>query len=118
MAVSPNSATPLSEKITNGIRLPRRFLLRYLSYFFQSTWQATFPKDMHRTEAARHRSALNRPGSAVDSVRRGLACLGPKEGQLVRIVLNLLVYTHSGRVAAGQAVVQQNGPAAGGGRLK
>ena len=39
--------------------------------------------------------------------------LGPQEGELVGIVLNLLLHAHAGGVAAPQAVVQQDGPAAG-----
>ena len=40
------------------------------------------------------------------------AGLGPQEGELVGVVLNLLVHADAGRVPAGEAVMQQDGPAA------
>ncbi len=42
-----------------------------------------------------------------------LACFGPKEGELIGIVLNLLINADTCGVAAGEAVVEQNGAAAG-----
>ncbi len=41
------------------------------------------------------------------------SCFGPEEAELVGIVLDLLVDADAGRVSAGEAVVEQNGTAAG-----
>src|ERR1035438_5974600 len=47
-----------------------------------------------------------------------LCGFGPEEGKPVGIVLNLLVGTHTAAVSYRLARVEQDGPAAGGGRLQ
>src|SRR6266568_8979072 len=42
-----------------------------------------------------------------------LSCFGPKKGEFVGVVLNLLFNAHSGGMSAGEAVVKQYRPTAG-----
>src|ERR1017187_1793596 len=53
------------------------------------------------------------PGTCRLFSRGRLACFSPKEGELIGIVLNLLINADTGRVTAGEAVMEQNGAAAG-----
>ncbi len=76
-------ASPLSEGITKGMRLLERNVLEY------------------------------RRGSLSLLADGGLCRFSPQEGEPVGIVLDLLVHTDPGRVAAGKAVVQQDRTAAG-----